>query len=223
MFYEPKQASRDFLASLGLDHNPFLALVAPRPIGWVSTVNATGVPNLAPFSFFNAVAARPPMVMFCANGSHTEGGAKDSLANARETGEFVWNLATWDLRQAMNDSSAPAPHAVDEFAATGLTKAPSRLVKPPRVAESPVHLECTVIKFVELPADEKSGALNTVTFGRVVGIHIDDRLVVNGRVDIALVRPLARLGYLDYASVDSVFEIKRPGWPIGAPPKGGEG
>jgi flavin reductase (DIM6/NTAB) family NADH-FMN oxidoreductase RutF len=222
MFFEPQQATREFLATLGLKHNPFLALVAPRPIGWVSTVNAQGVPNLAPFSFFNAVSSRPPMVMFCANGTHNEGGAKDSLANARATGEFVWNLSTWALRQQMNDSSAPAPHGVDEFAATGLTKIASRVVKPPRVAESPVHLECVVTQIVDLIPDEKTGAPNTVTFGRVVGIHIDDNLIVDGRVDITRARPLARLGYLDYASIDTVFEIKRPGWPIGTPPKAGE-
>jgi flavin reductase (DIM6/NTAB) family NADH-FMN oxidoreductase RutF len=222
MFFEPQQASREFLATLGLKHNPFLALVAPRPIGWVSTVNAQGVANLAPYSFFNAVASRPPIVMFCANGNHADGGPKDSLVNARATGEFVWNLSTWALRQQMNDSSTAAPRGVDEFAATGLTKLPSHLVKPPRVAESPVHLECKVIQFVDLPPDEKTGSLNTVTFGRVVGIHIDDSLVVDGRVDITRARPLARLGYLDYASIDSVFEIKRPGWPIGMPPKAGE-
>ncbi len=216
MFFEPKDASRDHLKSLGLSHNPFLALVAPRPIGWISSLSKSGVVNLAPFSYFNAMSSRPPMVFFAANGDHLfAGGEKDSLSNVRDTGEFVCNLVTWDLRLPMNDSSTPAPREIDEFDAVGLTKLPSRLVKPPRVAQSPVHLECKLIQFVELPADERAGERNVVTIGRVVGIHIDDALVANGRVDITRARPVARLGYLDYAVVDSVFEIKRPSWPLG--------
>jgi flavin reductase (DIM6/NTAB) family NADH-FMN oxidoreductase RutF len=224
MFYEPKHVSREMLTSLGLAHSPFTALVVPRPIGWISSLSASGVVNLAPFSFFNAVSQRPPMVMFCANGAHARGGGpKDSLANVRATGEFVANLATWDLRQQMNDSSTPAPSDVDEFDVTGLTKAPSRIVKPPRVAESPVNLECEVVQIVDLPGDEKSGTKNTATFGRVVGIHIDERIIRDGRVDLTLARPLARLGYLDYASIDSLFEIKRPSWPLGGAPGAGDG
>ena len=221
MFFEPKNASRDHLKSLGLSHNPFIALVAPRPIGWISTISKDGVVNLAPFSFFNAVSSRPPMVFFAANGSHLfAGGEKDSLANVRDTGQFVCNLVTWNLRQQMNDSSADAPREVDEFEAVGLTKLPSRIVKPPRVAESPAHLECELIQFVELPAGPDGR--NVMTIGRVVGIHIDDSLVVNGRVETTRARPVARLGYLDYTVVDSAFPIDRPTWPLGAK-RGGDG
>ncbi|MFN0300209.1 MAG: flavin reductase family protein [Burkholderiales bacterium] len=200
---------------LGFVHNPFLALVVPRPIGWISSVDKQGVVNLAPFSFFNAISSRPPMVFFGANGTHlTAGGEKDSLSNVRETGEFVANLVTWDQRQQMNDSSTPAPRDVDEMDAVGLEKLPSTIVKAPRVKGSPVHFECRLVKFVELPSDPKSGEQNTLTIGRVVGIHIDERLVADGMVDIRKARPIARLGYLDYTVVDEVFEIKRPSWPL---------
>lgn len=199
----------------GLKHNPFLALVAPRPIGWISTIDAQGVVNLAPFSFFNAVSSRPPMVFFGANGSHlAAGGDKDSLKNVRETGEFVANLATWSLRQSMNDSSTPAPREVNEFEAVGLDALPSQIVRAPRVKQSPVHLECKLVRFVELPGDEKTGEQNTMTIGRVVGVHIDEQLIDNGRVDITRAKPIARLGYLDYAVIERVFEIKRPSWPL---------
>jgi flavin reductase (DIM6/NTAB) family NADH-FMN oxidoreductase RutF len=200
---------------LGFAHNPFLALVVPRPIGWISSVDQAGIVNLAPFSFFNAVSSRPPMVFFGANGAHLgAGGEKDTLRNVRETGEFVANLVTWDLRQKMNDTSAPAPRDVDEMDAVGLEKLPSKFVKAPRVKASPVHFECKLVQFVELPTDPKSGEQNTITIGRVVGIHIDERLVTDGMVDITKARPVARLGYLDYTVVDEVFAIKRPSWPI---------
>ncbi len=200
---------------LGFVHNPFLALVVPRPIGWISSVDKQGIVNLAPFSFFNAISSRPPMVFFGANGTHlAAGGEKDSLSNVRETGEFVANLVTWEQRQQMNDSSTPAPRDVDEMDAVGLEKLPSAIVKAPRVKGSPVHFECKLVKFVELPSDPKSGEQNTLTIGRVVGIHIDERLVANGMVDIRKARPIARLGYLDYTVVDEVFEIKRPSWPL---------
>jgi flavin reductase (DIM6/NTAB) family NADH-FMN oxidoreductase RutF len=200
---------------LGFAHNPFLALVVPRPIGWISSVDQAGIVNLAPFSFFNAVSSRPPMVFFGANGTHlAAGGEKDTLRNVRETGEFVANLVTWDLRQQMNDSSAPAPRDVDEMDAVGLEKLPAKFVKAPRVKASPVHFECKLVQFVELPTDPKSGEQSTITIGRVVGIHIDERLVTDGMVDITRARPVARLGYLDYTVVDEVFAIKRPNWPI---------
>jgi flavin reductase (DIM6/NTAB) family NADH-FMN oxidoreductase RutF len=214
VFFEPSQASRAALAELGLAHNPFLALVVPRPIGWISSLSPEGIVNLAPFSFFNGVSQRPPMVVFCANGAHAETGDKDSLANVRDTGEFVANLATWDLRWKMNATSAPAPRSVDEFEVAGLTKAPSRLVKVPRVAESPVTLECVVVKIVDLLPDERSGARNTATFGRVVGMHIDRRLIVEGKVDISRARPIARLGYLDYTGLGEIFSMPRPAWPV---------
>lgn len=193
----------------GLPHNPFKALVAPRPIGWISSVSADGVVNLAPYSFFNAVSDRPPMVMFAANGRHATGGHKDSLKNVQETGEFVCSLATWDLRESMNASSADVGREVDEFALVGLTPEPAELVRPPRVKESPVHLECRWLHTVTLPCDA-AGMSNNVVFGHVIGIHIDESVIKDGLIDIPTLRPVARLGYFDYAVVNETFAMKRP-------------
>ncbi|MGD9868870.1 MAG: flavin reductase family protein [Hyphomicrobiales bacterium] len=198
MFYET--AVNDH----GLPHDPFKAIVAPRPIGWISTVNAAGRVNLAPYSFFNALSDNPHYVMF------SSGGRKDTQRNAEETGEFVCSLATWDLREQMNRTSAAVPPEVDEMRLAGLTPAPSRLVKPPRVAESPVALECRYFQTVTLPGRNGRGGYGVV-IGEVVGIHIDDAAIVEGRVDITALKPIARLGYMDYAVVDKVFAIRRPG------------
>lgn len=215
MFFETENLTRDVLKSLGLSFNPFKAVVAPRPIGWVTTINKKGVVNLAPYSFFNAVSTDPPMVFYGANGTHdADGGEKDSLANVRETGEFVCNMVTWDLRYQMNDTSTPAPRGVDEMQAAGIAHVPSRLVKPPRVAASPAHLECKLHDFIELPVDPKSGKRNVMVIGHVIGIHIDDAFIVNGRFDTARAKPVARLGYMDYAVVTQAFEINRPDWPL---------
>jgi flavin reductase (DIM6/NTAB) family NADH-FMN oxidoreductase RutF len=215
MYCETKDMSRETLKALGLNFNPFKAVVAPRPIGWVTTMDRNGVVNLAPYSFFNAVSSDPPMVFYGANGTQgSDGGEKDSLRNVRETGEFVCNLVTWDLRHQMNDSAAPAPHGVDEMDATGLAKLPSRLVKPPRVAASPAHMECKLHQLLELPVDPVSGKRNVMVIGLVVAIHIDDAFIVNGRFDTVRARPVSRLGYLDYAVVNESFEIKRPTWPL---------
>ena len=205
MFYEPKDGS-------GLPHNPLNAIVVPRPIGWISTLSAEGVPNLAPYSFFNAVAYTPPQVMFAATSNHQFGGLKDAVADAQATGEFVVNVATWEMREQMNASAVPAPREVDEFEYAGLTKAESRLVKCPRVAESPVHLECRYTKSLEVLSDDADNP-NTVVFGEVVGVHIDDSVLVDGRVDFLKLRPVGRLGYLDFVEVDSFFTMPRPGWP----------
>jgi len=216
MYYEPGAGAGHKAA--GLPHSPFTAIVGPRPIGWVSSMDAQGRCNLAPFSYFNGVAAAPPMVMFACNGDHTKEGvpseSKDTLAIVRETGEFVVNLATWELREQMNTSSAPAPRGVDEFELAGLAKAPSTIVKPPRVAASPINLECKVVQIVALPTHEPSGTRNNLVVGSVVGIHIRDDLIEDGRVNISKVKPLLRLGYFDYAFIDSVFEIRRPKWPL---------
>ena len=193
----------------GLKHNPFKSLVAPRPIGWVSTVNKDGVVNLAPFSFFNAVADQPPIVIIACNGSHREGGAKDTLANIRETGEFVCNIATWELREQMNLSSGDAAHGVDEMALAGLAAEPSRLVKPPRVALAPAHLECVHLQTVELPST-RDGAANNTIFGRVVCVHISEAIIRDGMIDMTRFQPIARLGYNDYTVVREVFTMLRP-------------
>jgi flavin reductase (DIM6/NTAB) family NADH-FMN oxidoreductase RutF len=193
-----------------LSPDPFKACVVPRPIGWISTLDAAGVRNLAPFSFFNAISEEPPMVMFCANGEHVDGGEKDSVKNARETGEFVVNLASWELRHAVNASSAEVGRTVDEFELAGLTAAPSVLVKTPRVRESPISLECVVSDIYELPTQPPQ-EIGRMVMGRVLGIHIEDEVIVEGRVSIARLRPIARLGYREYAAIDSIFKMTRPG------------
>jgi flavin reductase (DIM6/NTAB) family NADH-FMN oxidoreductase RutF len=193
-----------------LSPNPFKACIVPRPIGWISTLDAAGARNLAPFSFFNAISEEPPMVMFCANGQHVDGGEKDSVRNARETGEFVVNLATWELRHAVNESSATVARSVDEFELTGLTPAPSRLVRPPRVSESPISLECVVSDIYELPSEEPE-EIGRMVMGRVLGIHIAERALIEGRVAVGKLRPIARLGYSEYAVIDEIFRMIRPG------------
>ncbi len=205
MFYRPAEGH-------GLPRDPFNQLVVPRPIGWISSVGRDGHVNLAPFSFFNAVAYVPPQVMFATTGPHSVGGDKDSLRNIRETGEFVVNLATWSLRDAVNASSAPAPPGVDEFEVAGLTKGAARVVSPPYVAESPVHLECVLTTTVELPTPDPDDR-NTVVFGEVVGVDIADGAIVEGRVDVLRLDPIARLGYDQYTRVVEVFSMTRPGWP----------
>ena len=192
----------------GLPRDPFKSCIVPRPIGWISTISPDGVVNLAPYSFFNGVAGEPPMVMFSSNGKQPHG-PKDSLANAEATGEFVCNMATWDLRDPMSQTSRPVPPEVDEFELAGLETQPSELVKPPRVKASPIHLECVYHQTLELPCDIEGGR-NAVCIGRVVGVHIRDEFMTHGMVDIARIRPLARLGYQDYTVAEKVFPLSRP-------------
>ncbi|MCZ7661091.1 MAG: flavin reductase family protein [Xanthobacteraceae bacterium] len=188
----------------GLPHDPFKAIVAPRPIGWITSMSRTGAINLAPYSFFNGVNTRPALVSFSSEGR------KDSLTFVEETKEFVCNLATWDLREAMNLTSAPFPRGVDEMRAAGLTPAPSRLVKPPRVAEAPCALECKWLTTVSLDDLTGEPAGCHVVFGQVVGVHIDDRFLVDGRLDTAAMKPIARCGYDEYSVLDAVFRMTRP-------------
>ena len=187
----------------GFEYDPFKALVAPRPIGWISSLSAEGIANLAPYSYFNAMAENPHYVVF---GS---GPRKDSMRNIEATGEFAVNLATFDLREAMNASSAAVAAHVDEFELARLTKAPCRLIKAPRVAESPVCLECRLYKIIDLPDDDGHVA-NHMAIGRVAGIHIADRFIENGRVNTAAMRPIARLGYSEYATVTEAWRMRRP-------------
>lgn len=203
MFYEPAKRNH------GLKHDPFKNLIVPRPIGWISTIDENGVANLAPYSFFNAIADDPPVVVFGTSLRPAAAEVKDSQRNIELTGEFVVNLATYALREAMNQSAAPLLAGVSEFSTTGLETAPSTLVRPPRVKASPVHLECKYLQTVELPCD-KPDRHNYAVFGRIVGIHIDDSLIAEGKVDIARARPIARLGYMDYTAVDLVFSLQRP-------------
>lgn len=204
MEYEPEPGLRP----PGMKHSIYAAVVVPRPIGWITTVSADGVVNLAPYSFFNGVSADPMCVMYCANGAHTEGGPKDSLQNVTETGEFVFNLVTAGLADAMNETSANAPRSVDEMELAGLEPQPSVKVKPPRVGAAPIHLECELDQVVELPSSETT--LNRMVIGKVVHIHIDDSVIVDGMVDWKLLRPLARLGYMDYAEIADPFTLDRP-------------
>jgi len=193
-----------------LKPDPFKQLIVPRPIGWISSIATNGTVNLAPYSFFNAIADNPPMVGFGAGGSKADRLFKDSRANVEETGEFVFNLATWDTRHQMNLTSAHLPAEIDEFAHSGLTPVASVLVRPPRVKEAPVHFECRYFSTVELPADDP-GEPNAFIIGRVIGIHIDDSLIdANGRVDIVAARPIARLGYSLYSIADNSFPMRRP-------------
>ena len=197
MFYEPaKQKS-------GLPHNPFTACVVPRPIGWISTISKDGVHNIAPFAQFQNVTFEPPTVLFCAVGLP----AKDTLVNARDTGEFVWNMATYDLRDKVVGSAITFPLQVDEFEALEIEYLPSNLVKPRRVAASPVNFECVVMHTLDLPSAIPEGAA-TIVVARVVGIHIRDEYINGeGTLDILKARPLARLGYLAYTSVTASFEV----------------
>jgi flavin reductase (DIM6/NTAB) family NADH-FMN oxidoreductase RutF len=202
IFYEPP--TRDTAL---LPHDPFKALIAPRPIGWVSTLGADDAVNLAPYSFFNAICDRPPMLMFSSSGM------KDSAVFAHASGEFVWNMPTYALRDAMNATSAALPRGASEFAHAGLSMAPSRLIAPPRVAESPVALECRVTQSFELTDVDGAATNRHVIVGQVVGVHLDERFVdARGQVDTAAMAPVARCGYTDeYAVVDRLFRMARPG------------
>jgi flavin reductase (DIM6/NTAB) family NADH-FMN oxidoreductase RutF len=197
-FYEPAKGH-------GLPRDPFKALVAPRPIGWISSVDPQGRPNLAPYSFFNAVSEEPPIVCF------SSGGRKDSQTNIEATGEFVVNLATRKLAEAVNLSSAPLEAGVSEFELTGLASAPSRLVKPPRVAETPAALECKLLYVLPLIDLDGVPTKNTVLFGQVVGVHIDKSCLKDGLFDMTLAGTIARCGYRgDYTEVKELFEMVRP-------------
>jgi len=199
----------------GLPYNPFKSCVVPRPIGWVSTVSHDGIVNLAPFSMFNQLNYDPPFVCFSGSNRPGTGQRKDSVTNAEETGEFVVSMATYELREKVSMTSQFVDPEVDEFELAGLTKLPSRLVRPPRVGESPIHLECRYHGTVSLPANRRHSR-HHVVIGEVVGIHIrDDVIGADGKIDIKAIRPLARLGYHDYTSVIEVFTMKAQGNPAG--------
>ncbi len=199
MFYEPKDGHP-------LPHNPFNAIVTPRPIGWISTRGADGADNLAPYSFFNAVAYVPPQVMFASTSAKPDrDGTKDSVANIRDTGVFCVNIVSHALCDAMNASSATLPAGVDEFAHAGLAKGEATTVNCPYVADAPAVLECRMTQIVKI-----EGATNYVVFGEVTGIHMKDECIRDGRFDVTTFNPLSRLGYRDYAVVENVFELARP-------------
>lgn len=197
-FYEPARGH-------GLPHDPFKAIVAPRPIGWISTLDRHGRVNLAPYSFYNALGDKPPIVGF------SSGGRKDSIRNIEETGEFVANLATRQLAEAMNQTSAAVAHGIDEMALAGLTPAPCRIVSVPRVAESPASLECKLLQVVHLHDIEGRPLEQYLALGQVVGVHISPAYLKDGLFDLVAARPIMRAGYLsDYVEISSVFQMTRP-------------
>ncbi|WP_311028154.1 flavin reductase family protein [Mesorhizobium koreense] len=199
MFYEPGKGH-------GLPHDPFKAIVAPRPIGWISTMGRDGSINLAPYSFFNAFSSRPPLVWFSSEGE------KDSFTFARETGEFVANLAGGHIFKEMNATSVDAPRGVSEFGYAGLTPAPSRLVAAPRVAEAYAALECKVTEIFEPKGlDGKPAGVHVCT-GEVIGIHIDEAVLTDGLFDNVKAGNVSRLGYLDFSAITETFAMRRPKW-----------
>ena len=199
IFFEPHKRDRDLLR-----FDPFKAMIAPRPVGWIASRDRGGRVNLAPYSFFNAFSGEPPIVGFCSEG------LKDSAAFALDSGEFVWNMATYDLREKMNMTSAPLERGSSEFNHAGLETAPCVLVQAPRVAASPCALECKVTQHVRL--NDKDGALTEryLVLGQVIGLHIDERFIRDGIIDILAMKPIARCGYQDYTSIDRLFSIRRP-------------
>ncbi len=199
MFYRPEDGH-------GLPHNPFNALITPRPIGWISTQDAEGNANLAPYSFFNGVAYVPPQVMFASTAAKPDrDGTKDSIGNIRETGVFCVNIVEYAMRDAMNASSGTYPRETDEFELAGVERAACETIDCPRVAGAPANLECKLTKLVELP-----GEANIVAFGEVTGIHLRDDCLRDGIFDVTSFQPLARLGYRDYTRVTELFSLKRP-------------
>jgi len=199
LFFDPDQRDRALLP-----HDPFKAMVIPRPVGWISTMSRAGALNLAPYSYFNGFSSHPRIVGFSSEGD------KDSSAFAEESGEFVWSMATWELREQMNATAASLPRGQSEFEHARLETAPSRLVKPPRVARSPAAMECRVTQVLRLKDLGGATLARVVVLGQVVGMHIDERFIREGRLDAAAMRPIARCGYDEYALVDKVFAMERP-------------
>ncbi|MFK5979352.1 MAG: flavin reductase family protein [Rhizobiaceae bacterium] len=200
MFYSTKDNNH------GLSHNPFKAIVAPRPIGWISTLSKEGFPNLAPYSFFNAIGANPDLIMF------SSGGWKDSATNARDTGEFVYNYVGQDLVNVMNETSVDAPHNTSEFEYADIASAPSEMVKPARVRDTCAALECKVTQIIETVDIDGNKTNDIVVIGQVMGIYIDDRVITDGRFDVNIAKPVTRLGYMDFKGHGEIFELLRPDW-----------
>lgn len=200
VYYDPE------IETSGLPHSPFTACCVPRPIGWMSTVSSDGINNLAPFSQFQNVTFEPPTVLFSVCGLPL----KDTARNVLDTGEFVWNMATYELREVVARSAIRYPPEVDEFKILGIETLPSKKVAPLRVAASPVHFECRLFQAVEIPGRIPEGHA-TILIGSVVGIHIKDEVITgDGRIDVVGIRPLARAGYLDYTTLDWTFELTDP-------------
>ena len=200
MFYEPKKGNPFKI-------DPFKSLVFPRPIGWISSISKDGLSNLAPYSYFNAIADEPPQIMFCSNGSSFHGKYKDSLSNILSTKEFVVNFVTSDFRNQMNISSKDFKPNEDEFILSNLKKKKSKLVNAPSVKDSPVNLECKLLKTIKLKSNSKK--ISTMVIGEVIGIYINNKFIKNNRVDSVSMRYIARMGYSEYTTVASKFNLKR--------------
>ena len=204
MFYETKTNNH------GLKHNPFKSCIIPRPIAWITTISNDGIDNCAPYSFFNGVSSDPPMVMFANNGSAIDGsGPRDTFSNIKENQEFVINISTFNTKDKMNKTSARLCRNVSEIEFASLETLDSRLVKPKRLKESPINMECTLYKIIDLPGITEDN-YNGILIGKVIGIHINDEYIKEGKVDVKKIKPLARLGYFDYSVIDDFFSIKRP-------------
>ena len=200
MFYRPEDGH-------GLPHNPFNAIITPRPIGWISTRGRDGSDNLAPYSFFNGVAYTPPQVVFASTSSKPDrDGTKDSMSNIRETGVFCVNVVEYAMRDAMNQTSGPWPKTVNEFEDAGIGRAECETIDCPRVADGPASMECRLTEIVTLQGDA-----NYLAIGEVVGIHLRDDCLRDGIFDVTTFQPLSRLGYRDYSRVTELFSLKRPG------------
>lgn len=200
MFYRPEDGH-------GLPHNPFNAIITPRPIGWIATRGADGSENLAPYSFFNAVAYVPPQVMFASTSAKADrDGTKDSVSNIRETGVFCVNIVEYAMKDAMNLTSGPWPREVDEFEKAGIAREECRTIPCSRVKDAPASLECKLTQIVQLP-----GEANFVVFGEVTGVYLHDDCIRDGEFDVLAFNPLTRMGYRDYSVIREKFSLKRPG------------
>jgi flavin reductase (DIM6/NTAB) family NADH-FMN oxidoreductase RutF len=205
MFFDPRVDPKP----APLAHNPFPALVAPRPIAWISSISADGNCNLAPYSHYNIVAVAPPMIMFAPNSREDSGAPKDTFRNVMAIPEFVVNIVSWDQRETMNRTSGLFDYGISEFESLGIASEASVNVRPRRVAAAPAALECRVWNIIDLPR-AVSGRQCHIVIGEVVGIHIDPAVIVGGRVDAKLLQQVARLGYFEYAVVRDIFQMPRP-------------
>jgi flavin reductase (DIM6/NTAB) family NADH-FMN oxidoreductase RutF len=205
MYYSCEQGP----IAAGLRHNPLNALVAPRPIGWISTIDREGRDNLAPFSYFNLFSLDPPVLVFAPNQKDPSGTPKDSLRNVREVPEFVAHIVPWRLRTQMNETSRVLPHGESEFDRAGLESLPSTLVRPRRIATAPAAMECRVLDIVALP-EVRAGRRSHLVIGEIVAVHIANEVIVDGVVDVLALSPTARLGGFDYTHVESIESMRRP-------------
>ncbi len=204
MFYETKKNNH------GLKYNPFKSCIIPRPIAWITTRGEDGIDNCAPYSFFNGVSSDPPMVMFANNGPSLKGrGPRDTFSNVRDTKEFVINISTYNTKDKMNTTSARLEKNISEIEFASLETLNSKIVKPKRLKKSPINMECILYKIIDLPGINENN-YNGIIIGKVIGIHIDDDYIRDGKIDVEKVQPLARLGYFDYSIIDNIFSIKRP-------------